>query len=335
MSAMGYMSADVPVELILASGAMPVRLQGVPGMQTPNADRYLERAFSAEVRSITERWLTGALDFLDGVIFPRTSDSAQRLYYYLCELQRTGACGGPRPLLFDLAKIRRHSSREHSIRAVRALAAGLGVDEQQLPNGSRRFSQRAHLAKALIALRCNERPPAGSWAHRLLREASSDWTEGFDARLKQQLAAPVRLESKHRLLLVGSAPPDERFHEAVEAAGSTIVGELYDAEPQWFTAEVQSFEALGTRYYESALGSRAFVDAAEQLIEKTKSLRADGVILWLTEEEEALVWELPAQRRALAEAQIPALVLTRQAWAADASVLSRVTHFARTLEEQR
>ena len=43
------------------------------------------------MRSIAEQWLTGELDFLDAVVFPRSDDSAQRLYYYLCELQRRGA----------------------------------------------------------------------------------------------------------------------------------------------------------------------------------------------------------------------------------------------------
>src|SRR5262245_35237078 len=100
----GYVG-DVPVELILAAKALPIRLRGLAGASTPLADRYLESAFSPEVRAIAELWLSGQLDDIQSVVFPRSNDSAQRLYYYLCELQRTGRCAGPRPLLFDVATL--------------------------------------------------------------------------------------------------------------------------------------------------------------------------------------------------------------------------------------
>ena len=38
------------------------------------------------------QWLQGDLDHLEAVVFARGDDSGQRLYYYLCELQRRGLC---------------------------------------------------------------------------------------------------------------------------------------------------------------------------------------------------------------------------------------------------
>ena len=89
---------------------------------------FLESAHAPELRIIVEQWLAGELDFLDAVIFSRTDESAQRIYYYLCELQRRGLCGGPRPLLFDLAKIARPTSIEHSRESTRRLAEELGSE---------------------------------------------------------------------------------------------------------------------------------------------------------------------------------------------------------------
>jgi hypothetical protein len=110
----GFANADVPVELIDASGAFALSLAYAASAGTPHADQYLEASFSVLERSIAERWLSGKLDLLDAVIFSRGSDSSQRLYYYLCELQRRQLTRGPRPLLFDLAKIPRASSVAYS-----------------------------------------------------------------------------------------------------------------------------------------------------------------------------------------------------------------------------
>jgi hypothetical protein len=55
------------------------------------------------------------------------------------------------------------------------------------------------------------------------------------------------------------------------------------------------------------------------------------VVLWYAEEDEAEVWHLPAQKRALAEAGIPALVLTRRSWRGDDGVDADIAAF---LKEQ-
>jgi hypothetical protein len=108
----GYVGNDVPVALIMASGALPLRLRGGTHAGTARADQYLESAYSPESRGVAEQWLSGELDFIEAVVFPRTDDSAQRLYYYLCELQRRGLCAGPRPLLYDVANLARPMSAE-------------------------------------------------------------------------------------------------------------------------------------------------------------------------------------------------------------------------------
>jgi hypothetical protein len=82
------------------------------------ADRFVESSFTPELRLIVEKWLDGSLDHLDAVIFSRGDDSGQRVYYYLCELQRRGLCRGPRALLFDVATLARTASIEHTLDSV-------------------------------------------------------------------------------------------------------------------------------------------------------------------------------------------------------------------------
>ena len=123
---------DLPVELLAATGRYAGPLPFDADRPTPRAGAWLESKFAPWAFQLLEDWANGALDHLDAVVFSRGDDSAQRLYYYVCELQRQGAIAGPRALVFDIAHIRRASSLDATIAAVRRLAATLGVGETAL-----------------------------------------------------------------------------------------------------------------------------------------------------------------------------------------------------------
>jgi hypothetical protein len=65
------------------------------------------------------------------------------------------------------------------------------------------------------------------------------------------------------------------------------------------------------------------------VVERATATRAAAVILWLTREDEALAWAVPAQRKALAEAGIPALILPAARWLAEDAALQQITEFCR------
>ena len=327
----GYVSAEGPVELILAANALPVRLRGQRQSATPRADEFLESAFVPEMRAVAEQWLTGALDCLDAVVFPRSHDSAQRLYYYLCELQRRGLCAGPRPLLFDVASIARQSSLEHTLASARLLATSLGSDESRLAQAMQRTARREASLQRLDALRLQSPPLAGSAAHRALRAAELDWNDSFDAALSGWLEHAPRVAARSRLLLAGSAPPDDRLHRAVEAAGGAIVREFVETE-RARAAGGDLMRAFAHRHHAARTPAQRMLDSADWLAEQARAARADGVVLWLIEEDEALPWEAVGQARALADAGIPVLALTRQCWLADAAALHALGDFVAGLE---
>src|SRR5690606_23352060 len=102
-----YVGCDLPPDLALATERTFSHLPWRAGRATPWADRWLERSFPGWARSMLEDWAAGEYDFFDAVIFSRGDDATQRLYYYVCELQRRGRLGGPRPLVLDVACIPR------------------------------------------------------------------------------------------------------------------------------------------------------------------------------------------------------------------------------------
>ena len=125
----------IPHDLLEATGrhvgALPWRLDRA----TPRADQWLESKFPAWARSIVEDWADGRFDDLEAVVFSRGDDAAQRLYYYICELQRRGLVRGARLTVVDVAKIPRSTSEAHTIASVRRLAAEFGLDDDALEAG--------------------------------------------------------------------------------------------------------------------------------------------------------------------------------------------------------
>lgn len=331
----GYVGADVPPELILAADAVPVRLRGIPGAPTPRADRYVEPTFSPESRSIAEQWLNGVYDALDAVVLPRTDDSAQRLYYYICELQRGGKCGGPRPLLYDLPRIERPTSREHAIDSTRRLARELGTRESALPEAVRRVAERRTVLAEIHAARVADEPLTGSIGHRMFRAADQSWSSAFDLELRSALAGAERRPQSPRIVLIGSRPPDERLHAAVETAGANLIEEIGEAAEPWsrIAESAPTLESIAVRCYEASVRGRNLLRSAEEIRKRLYDLRAAAAIVWMIEEDTGIAWELPSLTRAVEQAGIPVLALARQQWDVTPETIEACVRFTRSLEK--
>ena len=327
----GFVGTDVPVELIAAAGAFPWRLPAAADTPTGRADAYLEASFQPQERAIAEQWLSGAFDFIDEVVFTRANDSIQRLYYYLCELQRRKLCAGPAPLLFDLCKIPRASSALRTRAVTASLSDSLGSRIDELPQCIRGRNRRRELLLQLQQRRGQSAAPAGSFIERLARASDCCAAHEFDSALTHWLEQPTRAASGPRLILAGSTPPDDRLHRAVERAGGNIIAELGDHALGRLGATIEGgsdpIAALSLHYHALRNGPRAFGDATAALLEAVRITHADGVIFWLLEQEEALAWDLPAQRRALDGVALPSLQLLHRRWNADDGALDEIRDF--------
>jgi benzoyl-CoA reductase/2-hydroxyglutaryl-CoA dehydratase subunit BcrC/BadD/HgdB len=348
----GYFGAEIPVELILASGAFALRLPSAVTPACAAADLYLESSFMPESRSIAEQYLQGAFDFLQGIVLPRSNDSAQRLYYYLCELRGRGLSTGPTPTMYDLAKIPRESSKAHSRAATRRLAAELKSDMAALPAAITTRNRRRDLFTATAQLRA-ALAMRGSEADRICRAADFCAADDFDAAFSERLASTADsqavsgvqgepglhgesgLHGVPRLVLAGSAPPDERLHRAVEDGGGNVIAEA-DAHAARAVAgppidPAASIDGVADHYYSLQDSTRAFSDRVAAIIAPVQQTNADGVIIWLVEEDDALIWDLPAQMSALAARPVAALALQRRRWDCGDGALAEIQAFVARL----
>lgn len=321
-AAIGFVGLETPDDLLAATGRHALHLPWEIGRATPRADRWLEGSFPGAARSILEDWADGRFDFLEAVLFTRGEDSAQRLYYYVSELQRRGEIGGPEALIFDVAKVPRPTSIARTRAALVKLADRFNVDDVALQRGIAATDRRREFLSRLQATRAGP----GSRYERIAR---ADLFAPVHDEDPGPLAAEV---GGPRLLLVGSAPPDDRLHRAVEEAGANVVAELVDRSLDRLGASIGTvvddpLAALALRAHQSRLGPRSFADRSDWLVEEARKVRADGVLVWLVAEEEALVWHVPAQRAALAVAGIPALFLTNRRWDGGDGAIEEIGRF--------
>jgi hypothetical protein len=315
--AIGYVGLDIPLEILLASERRYAHLPWQKGRKTPDADKWLESSFPGWARSMLQDWMAGRFDVFDTVIFSRGDDAVQRLYYYLCELQRRGVVSGPRPVMYDVARIPRPSSVLHTRQAIRHLAQMLDIDEAALAPAI----DAANIRRSLYGMLDVSRTASGRLLENIARAS-------LFRDLADELSGLAFPASEHgrRLLLAGSVPPDDSFHVAAEAAGWNVVGESHQRTPGRFGPPIEVGDAdpvmaMAEQYNSCPLGPRAFSDRASRLATDMKRCQADAVVLWLTEDDEALAWHVTGQRRVLADSHLPHLVMTRRRWdGADDSV---------------
>lgn len=333
----GYVGVDVPMELVTAADARAVHLLGRVDAETPHADRYLESSFAPALRSITEQWLSGAYDCLDALILSRSGDGTQRLYYYLCELQRRGLSGGPRLLLHDIAKIPRSRSERHTLDATVRLARELGTRTAALPDAIAARNRRRELLRELCRRRESDAPPLGTVVERVLRASELDDPGLFDETLSRWIRKPFARHTGPRLLLAGSTPPDERLHAVIEREGGCVVDEFGDhsarrlGEPIELHGADEPLERLASHYHALRQSPRAFFDRGAEIAERARRARANGVVLWSIEEDESLAWDAPVIQRKLESDGTPLLTLTRCRWDASDDALARVRQFVSDL----
>jgi hypothetical protein len=323
---LAYVGFDVPLDVLLASGRPFCHLPWQKQRATPHADRWLETSFPGWARSLVEDWLAGAFDVFERVIFTRGDDASQRLYYYLCELQRRGIAGGPLPCIFDVAMIPRATSIVHCERALHSLMNDLGIDTAMLLDGITQANRQREWFARLDSERC-----AAGHLYENIARATLFGDSALTATVIE--LAPV---TGRRLLLTGSVPPDDMFHRAAESCGWNVVHEVHQltlsrhGAPLLVAAD-DPVTLLAQHCNTRRSGARVFADRAAALINAGQRVAADAIVLWVTEEDEALTWDVARQRAALAAAGLPHLVLTRRRWDGNDGAADQICRFLQEL----
>lgn len=278
----------LPIDLLTASGRYRGPVAWDADRETPAADTWLESKFPGWSRSILEDWLSGALDDLEVVVFSRADDASQRLYYYICEVQRTGVAGGPEPILFDVAKVPRAASLDHMSASVRDLAQSLGLATADLEQAIATVNGKREQVNAKVAgtpCLLTGTPPPDRRLHAVVEAA------GF------------------------------------AAIGPTLAEIWLDPGPVVEEGSGDPLAAIARQLHARPDDQRGFEDHAFAIADRARTLAARAAVLWYTEEDEARVWTVPAVREALEAQGIPVCLLTRRDWSAQDGASEEIRAF--------
>ncbi|MFC5819516.1 2-hydroxyacyl-CoA dehydratase family protein [Nonomuraea harbinensis] len=314
----GYVGADVPVELLTAAEAFAVRLTGDPDADSAAGDLYLGTGVDPMARSILSRLLTGAYGELDRIVVAHDCEASLRLFYALRELRRVEpGAGVPEPYLVDVRHLPHRTTARYNRRRIGEFAARLAAwtgRPLDVAGAVAAHDERRRLLAAVAGLR-RERP-ARLTGRQFLAVANAPLPLPEHVALLEKLlseAAGLPAHHRRRVFLTGGDHDTPHVYEAIEADGHVIVGEDHSFGDPSFESQVGAgdLDALAEHYHRGGPYAPAST-AAERAAHTAAAARrchADLLVGYARTGDDAPAWDFPDQRAALG---IPAVLLDRQ-----------------------
>lgn len=227
----GRFCSYVPPEVILAAGALPVRLRGVGSTDSSLGDAYLSGRLCTYVRHVISLALEGEYDFLDGQVSLNTCDHVRRaadVFTNKAGIGFNGFLSVPRATREDLLPWYLGELRT----LLDDLCAHFGVDagDDELRAAIRSMNRVKSRLTSLERLRLLD-PPHLSGAEALaLQIAASSLPPPVFVDLADQLLdaldrRPGLPSPRGRLVITGGELDEPEFVEVIESLGAIVVAD--------------------------------------------------------------------------------------------------------------
>ena len=320
----GYLCSYTPEEIIFAAGAHPFRL--FSSQETVRfAGSHLQTYSCSLVRGVLDEALSGRLDFLDGVVFPHTCDSIQRL----SDIWRLNIPFGFHSDVVLPVKLNTDSARQYMNDVVgwfkSDLEAKLGreIAVDALRESIALFNRiRADLRK-IYEMRSGQpdilsgRELTGLvrasmfMDRRRLAETLSDV-----ACLLPTRKAAGNLKGRKRLILAGGLCGDPEVYPVVEDAGGVVVWDDFCTGSRYIEGDVPEdmdpTEAIAERLLKRVVCPAKHADLhgrADYLLKAAKETKADGIVFFLLKFCDPHAFDYPYLKNRLDSDGIPSILV--------------------------
>jgi benzoyl-CoA reductase/2-hydroxyglutaryl-CoA dehydratase subunit BcrC/BadD/HgdB len=288
----GYFCHYVPREVILATGALPLRLRGAGSEDSASGDAYLSSRLCTFARHVMSLAIDGHYDFLDGEVSSNSCDHVRRSADVF--RKKTGiAFHG----FLSIPRNPRESLYGYYLEELRKLLAGLEahlgvkVGPEELREGIRQINASRDRLRTLNELRAEEKPKLTGAEALSIHIASQVMPPAAFIDLADRLIAALKerpgLEAaRGRLVLVGAELDEPEYIEAIESQGALVVGDLLCFGGRSVLAPLDEHAAdpldeIGRAYFFSASCARMIGDFPKRWKELTElyaKVRGDGVV---------------------------------------------------------
>lgn len=318
----GYLCSYAPEELIHAAGCHPMRIFS-SATDISLAENHLQAYCCALVRGILEDGLAGRLDYLDGMVFPHTCDSIQRL----SDIWRLNMNQAFFADVIMPAKLTTDSARVYMAQVLEKFKTdletytGTPVTDHALAESIHLFNRiREHLGRIYTLKSRHSGIIPGKDLFTVIKAAMIMDREALDNALAalqkaMEQASPPETAPK-RIILSGSVCDMPDLYTLIETAGGAVVGDDLCSGRRWFEGaipeDVPPMDGLTTRYADRVVcpakhsGTTARAEALASLVKET---RADGVVFTLLKFCDPHAFDAPYLGKFLDEKGIPHLVL--------------------------
>ena len=327
----GELGCDVPDELLIAAGFLPVRVYADPSKPLKQTDTYLEYAFDPVIRAQFEKIVDGTYGAqLDALAISNSTDVIIRTYLYLRELKRVEPEKPIPPIDFIdwlFTRNRLHQVRnEHTVSLFRETVekwAGHPVTDEDIRKAAEICNENRQALREMALLRRGDKVRI-SGSEALVIIGSAFFMERSEhTRLVREVTADAAswpVLSGPRVYFTGSDQEDTRLYEMLEAAGAVIVGEDHNWGDRFYERDINMeyspVRALVDRYMLREFSSKkAFVSQrVAALNREVEAANAEAVVFYTNIYEEAASWDYPSQKQSLEAKGLKTACFVKMAW---------------------
>jgi benzoyl-CoA reductase/2-hydroxyglutaryl-CoA dehydratase subunit BcrC/BadD/HgdB len=327
----GYFCDSVPEEMILAAGFFPLRISGDPHGGTDIARKNVLARFANRedfVHSMFNMLLTGEYDFLDFLVIPHARDSIHRLYQVMAVVKESNhALKLPSLFFLDSAHTTFFSAglynRDRMLELKKQLQewSGKEITDVALSQAIAITNENKILLKKVAVLRAAEPPRiSGVEALQIIGSSMCMLKEEHNKLLKEYLDGAEQLPARDgaRLFVVGSPLDNLQLYEIIESCKAIVVAE----DNCWgnrysdvlIDTSLDPVEAVIERYHNKSPCSRMYPMSRriEYCLRNVVEAKAQGVVFYVFEHDNAEAWETPDKIKKLEEKGIPTMYLKNQ-----------------------
>lgn len=322
---------DVPDELVMAAGMLPVQVYTDPAKPLVQTDIYLEHAFEPVVRAQFERLVDGTYNELaDYIVVSNSTDVVIRIFLYLRELKRVEPEKPIPPVAFiDWLFTRKNMHQRRNEYIIRLFKkqleewCGYEITEEQVREAALICNENRQALRAMAELRHGEEVRISGSEAQIIIGAGLFMEKAEHTALVRQVTEDAKswpVLTGKRVFYTGANHEDTALYEKIEQTGLVIVGEDTDWGDRYYERDyntsLAAVHGVVDRYMfrEYSAKKATVTQRVGALDREVNAVGAEGVIFYTNKYDEVATFDMPKQRMSLESRGIKHVTFGKMKW---------------------